>query len=526
MLISAVAPAGNQFRNFLDYTHWLDRSVLEPLRLANATLIEKALMPVCGELSALENDQEVCGRLFLEQLSEAARRVIITQDAEFARQQGLEVKQLFSIGSDIKVVDSEVYTTAQEVFATKKDKPIRDITGKDVSIGLDTEGQNIVVQWSDADNVSHQDPIPDLILLSPNREARRTTLVSIIDRLGPTAADFQSLLEEIDSRTLNHQEISMIFDECAHGVAATQASPIQKIHQGLPVDVTDLVPQSLSYFERFAGPNPDAQEPEFYFHDVLVPYRKALLSRDVQAGLDICCLGALRDDLTPGQWIPDLDDDAVWNARSSCHATSNPFSLLGALDVALYRQEDERFREFAATAVATLLDERFGQQKDLDIYSLLQMLYGFVLNRLNLLEKGATYPGYWKRMGAWMQAGLIARIMTEQSASIKIDDFQKWLQGNMTTAGTYTAFVQARQEPMLFTSHILLRNEILSRLYVLTSRHEREGRYVPRSEDISRARTQVLGLPGPLEGHKRPTEPLPQETVEKLRKKREDGTEL
>ncbi len=57
-------------------------------------------MSVCGELSALENDQEVCGRLFLEQLSEAARRVIITQDAEFARQHGLEVKQLFSIGSE------------------------------------------------------------------------------------------------------------------------------------------------------------------------------------------------------------------------------------------------------------------------------------------------------------------------------------------------------------------------------------------------------------------------------------------
>ena len=266
---------------------------------------------------------------------------------------------------------------------------------------------------------------------------------------------------------------------------------------------------------------------------MLVPYRKALLTRDVRAGLDICCLGALRDDLTPGQWITDLADDAVWDALSSCHATSNPFALLGALDVALYRQKDERFREFAATAVARLLDERFGQQEGLDIYRLLQMLYEFVLNRLNLLEKGATYPGYWKRMGAWMQAGLIARIMMDPSFSIEIDNFQKWLQDNITVTGGYADIVQARQEPMFLSGRILLRKEILGWLYLLTSRHEREGRHVPQSEDIVQMLTRtdehgqplVSGLPGPLEGHRRPTAPVPQEVTEKMGDTRTDGTE-
>ncbi len=135
-------------------------------------------------------------------------------------------------------------------------------------------------------------------------------------------------------------------------------------------------------------------------------------------------------------------------------------------------------------AIARLLEERFGQQDGLDIYSLLQMLYEFVLNRLNLLENGSTYPGYWKRMGAWMQAGLIAQAMTESSYSVKIDDFQQWLYSNMSAAGVYADFVQARQEPMLLAGRILLRNEILGRLHVLKSRHEREGRYVPKSQDI------------------------------------------
>ena len=515
------------------YTRWIEWAILKPLLPANIDLIKRGLIAICDWISALENDQEMYGSLFLEQLPEAARRVLIAQDAEFARQYGLETKQLFSIGPDITLVSSELCADAREVFATGRERSVQDIAGKDMEIGLDTGSQNIILKGSDARDISHQVQVPDLALLSPNREVRCRTLDTIISRLGPTATDFQELRDNIDSRELSDRELASIFEESAHSVAAFQVRLIDKIDQGLPVNVTDIIPQSLSYFERLAGPNPDAQEPESYFHDVLVPYRKALLNRDVRAGLYICCLGALRDDLTPGQWVADLTSDAVWEALSSYHANSTPFSLLGALDVALYRQEDERFREFAAMAIARLLEERFGQQDGLDIYSLLQMLYEFVLNRLNLLENGATYPGYWKRMGAWMQAGLIARAMTESSYSVKIDDFQQWLYSNMSAAGVYADFVQARQEPMLLVDRILLRNEILGRLHVLKSRHEREGRYVPKSQDIDQMLTQidecghplVYDLPGPLEGHRRPTDSVPQEVTEKIRDTWTDGGE-
>ena len=503
------------------YTRWLERSVLEPLRPANADLIEKALTSVCEGISAIENGQEVCGRLFLEQLPENARRLIIAQDVEFARRCGFVTDRAFSIGADIKLVNSKLFAAVREVFATKHESVVQDVAGKDVSVGLQGEDQHVIVKWAEGEKATQQAQMPDWALLSSNPEARRDALGTIIDRLGPTATDFRELLDSITSRQLTDQELATIFEESTNGVAVVQARLLQKIQQGSSVNVTDLVPQSLSYFERFVGPTPGTQEPESYFHDVLVPYRKSLLNRDVRAGLDICCLGALRDDLTPGQWMTDLDDDAVWEALSSCHATNNPFSLLGALDVALYRQEDERFCEFAAAAIAMLLDERFGQQHGLDIYSLLQMLYEFVLNRLNLLENVATYPGYWKRMGAWMQAGLIARITIEPS---EIDNLQKWLQSNMTAAGGYAGIVQARQEPMLLSGRILLWKEILGRLYVLTARHEREGRHVPKAEDIGQMLTQtdaheqplVSGLPGPLEGHIRPTAPVPQEVTEKM----------
>ena len=444
------------------YTNWIERSVLEPLRPANADITEKALTSVREAISALEKDQEVFGNRFLEQLPEAARSVVITQDAEFARRCGFETRRIFRIGTDINLVNREPFAAARVVLATNKERAVQGIAGKEVAIGLDMKDQNIVVKWSDPAGVSHQATIPQLALLSPKRETRIATLLSLIERFGPTAPDFQGLLKNLETREANHQELSAIFNESANGVAALQASLIQKINSGR-FSAIDVIPQSVSYFKRFAGPLPDAQDPESYVREVLVPHRKELLSRDLRGGLDICCLGALRDDLMPGQWIKTIDYDSLWGALSSCNAESNPFSLLGALDIALYRQGDHRFREFSANAVTTLLDEQLGQQDGPDIYRILQVFYDFVLNQINLLEKMSTYPGYWKRMCAWIQAGLIARALTRPSFSIEVDALQEWTLYNMTLAGAYARHLGARKDPMLFADLMMpqsLRSEI------------------------------------------------------------------
>ncbi len=500
--------------------------MLEPLRPANADITEKALTSVREAISALEKDQEVFGNRFLEQLPEAARSVVITQDAEFARRCGFETRRIFRIGTDIKLVNSELFSSAREVLATNKERAVQDIAGKEVAIGLDMKDQNIVVKWSDPAGVSHQATIPQLALLSPKRETRSATLFSLIERFGPTAPDFQGLLKNLETREANHQELSAIFNESANGVAALQASLIQKINSGR-FSAIDVIPQSVSYFERFAGPLPDARDPESYVREVLVPHRKELLSIDLRGGLDICCLGALRDDLMPGQWVKAVGNDTLWGALSSCNAENNPLTLLGALDVALYRQGDSRFLEFAAAAVRKLTDDRFEQVESTDIYTALHIFTDLVLNRINLLECGTRQPGYWKRMCAWMQAGLITRSLAMSRLECDTDSLRKWGHSEMPAAGAYAVLVDAVQEPMLLVQQILpqtLRNQILGRLRILKLRHESKGHQVPQSEDIDHALTRAkdrgqglaLEFSGPLEGHRGPTEPVPQEVTEKL----------
>ena len=185
-------------------------------------------------------------------------------------------------------------------------------------------------------------------------------------------------------------------------------------------------------------PNPGLHDGETYYREVLIPYRQGILKNNLEAGLDICLLGALLDDLAPGQWLTKHHDDVVWDAIAACHVRDNPFSLLGALDIALYRQTDARFAEFAAEAVRSLANEKCGDRDDLDSCALFCVLVKFVANRINLLENGARYPGHWKRMCAWIQAGVVLRALSRSSVSIDSSSLEQWTHGNMTAAGHWT----------------------------------------------------------------------------------------
>ena len=516
------------------YANWIERSILQRLRPANKDRVEMALDIARDVISSIDIDQSAYGNLFLEQLPEAVRQMMINRDAEFAEQCGYRSEPFFSIGTEIKLECNDLYKAAEEVITSKREKLIVDNEGNKLKVGIDEESLNIVVKRSDSKNAPQQFLMPHLTLLSPDRKTRLPGLNLIIHDLGPAVIDFQQLLEDIRSRKPSYQELFMLLDEATNGVMAFQAKMIHKIQHRMQLGVSDIIPESTSYFDRFAGPNPGSQEPETYFQETLASYRREILSSNFETGLDICCLGALRDDLSPGQWVVDIDNDTIWDALPSCHAKSNPFSLLGVLDIALYRQSDERFREFAAEAVIQLSDENFGQQDDRDFYKLLQTFADFVHNRINLLEDGVHYPGYWRRMSSWMQAGLIVRHMVEPTflddVINPVESFQEWTQGNMVASGVFAELIDARKEPRFFADRLtsnFLQVEILKRLQILKLRHESEGRHVPGSENIDLAinglrdngELVLLRLPGPLEGHRRPTETMPQEINQVLEDK-------
>ena len=510
------------------YADWVEASVLQPLRQANSDLIEEALIFLCDVISDLGDEAVHYGYWFLEQLPEALRQFLLARYPERAQLWGFVARRIFTLNTGISIIDHDLFGAAKDVFSGVEAVSIKSTSGIEVTVNLDAEDGGIALEYSGAESKTRT-MMPQLSLLSSDPAARTAALHSMLERFGPAVPDFGHLGHEIELREPEEHELSPVFHEASRGVATVQGSLLNKFRFGLDIDDEDIFPQNIDYFEKFAGPRPQTRDPELYIREALIPYRRTLLSRDLKRGFDICCLGALRDELCPGQWMSDFDDDVVWEALSECGADGVPIALLGALDVALHRQHDERFREYAEKAVAKLCDENFGQQEDIDIYRLLCTFTRFSFNRINLIENGARQPGFWKRMCAWMQAQFVARALLGTSAAIDVDSVEKWSMSSMALVGEYAELVDAREEPMLLFTERLprgdLRWEVLGRLVSLRARHSTEGRSVPRSEEIDRALERALEggnrikcfFPGPLEGHRRPDVPAPEELTKILK---------
>ncbi len=515
------------------YADWLDASALQPLRQANSDLIEEALISLCDMIPDLGDEAVHYGHLFLGQLPEALRQYLLARYPERAQLWGFMARRVFTLDTGISITDHDLFGAAKDVFSGVEAVSIRSISGNEVTVNLDAETGSIVLEYPAAES-STRTMMPQLALLSSDPSARTTTLRSMMERFGPTAPDFDHLGHEIELREPEEHELFPVFHEASRGVVAAQDSLLNKFRFGLYFGDEDILPRDIGYFEKFAGPRPQTRDPDLYIREVLIPYRTALLGRDLKRGLDICCLGALRDDLCPGRWMLDFDDDVVWEALSECGADGVPIALLGALDVALYRQHDERFRTYAEKAVAKLCDEEFSRQEGMDTYRLLWTFTRFSFNRINLIENGARQPGFWKRMCAWMQAQFVARALLTVSAAIDVDRVEEWSMSGMALVGTYAELVDAREEPMLLLTERLppvdLRWEVLGRLVSLRARHSKEGRSVPRTEEIDRAleRAQESGnwikcfFPGPLEGHLRPVVPTPEDLTKILKEAEPD----
>ena len=512
------------------YIDWIEQSVLQTVKPANANIIKEAVKAICDLISKLgDNEREIAAYLFLTHIPKSLHKIVWTLRPGLARQFGIRI---FDYGEGAKLAGNDIFSVAREVLLKKTPLPVRSIDGKDVLVSIDPEDGNLVLEWSSGDSPSPQRSKDErLLLLSPDPKTRAKTLADMIKRFGPTLPDFQSQLKEIETRDLENHELQEIFDEMLNGVVAIQSHLINKFYWK-SFNVTDIIPQSLRYFEQFGGPVPDGLEAESYIREVLVPYRKKLLKQDLQAGLDICCLGALRDGLLPGQWVADIDNDSLWEALSSCDVESNPFSLLGALDIALYRQDDKRFRDFSVETISNLAEGKFGQPEGTDIYGLLSIFAKLVLNRINLLEGGANQPGYWKLLHSLMQAGLITRTLIRSFSKIDTDSLLIWAFNNMVSAGFYAILADARQEPMLIilqqASTENLRNELIQRLALLKSRHEEKGNQFPKSEEIDQLLIQLTSpKPEQQEDRKQPKDQVLKNIIEKLAStKTEDSVPL
>lgn len=503
------------------YKSWIEGRLLSMLRPVHGSTIVAARDAVREALDSSDDVSALLGNLFLKQLPENLSNGVLSQHPDFAERCGFRLQQSITVegvGIDVPVL----FKAVRRAFRTGKPVELADTKGaKRLSIVADIESGEVAVTW-DENGHERGARIPTLGILAPSKEARIRALEEARRRYGPTF-DLSPFVRRAEKRALDAKQASVVLEEGARGVAWWQRGLADKIREGVGVTIEDFVPPDVSYYERFCGPDPRGKEREKYVRDVLIPYRRTLLERNLAQGLQICLLGALRDDLSPGEWTRSADREGIWGVLSSGLPTRTPFWLLGALDTALYHLEDPRFREFAAEAVGMLLDENLKRDEAPDIYEVFGVFRDVIRTGVAPIEGFYGRPPYWRRVCVLMQAGLICHL-TPSSARPNLAALRDWTEKNQSAAAYITEMAGLSDDPVRLpepTSVALIRAEVLARLNLMQKRHQGNGRALPRGDRIAPelaasgllGPSMTTGFPGPLDRHVVPVQQVEPEVV-------------
>ena len=507
------------------YIKWCMDSVLPLFQCANPNIIDEALDLIAEFISDNEQCDAACGQMFINQLPISLTNRLLKRRLALGDKWGFSMNHLISFDSGPSISINGLIECTRRAYAAGMDIQFTDDSGWRGTVALDQESNSVSIRWTDEHDRQRTMSMPHLTLLCPVANLRVNAAQSIIRFLGATFRDMRQLSDDIVSRTATDEEVRRVSNEFSNGMKSLHEKLHWKVIYRKDISVDDVVPPSMGYFEQLVGPCARDSRPDNFVQDVIIPYRKGLLSLDLKSGLEIACLGFLSDSLGPGEWVKDFSNDDVWDAFSGFDYSASPFVLLAGLDVALYRQEDTRYQELATSAVNALSDRSFGRSDSFDIYEALHLAIELVENSISTLDSGAIRPVYWRRMAAWMQAALFVGYLASNGLSENMVALREFSTSNMTVAGRYARTAAARVEPLAFAARVtpdLLHTYLMERLMLLKLRHERLGHVVPTPETSNLVadnqgaseEARILGIPGPLDGHRMPTKHLPPELVE------------
>jgi len=435
------------------------------------------------------------------------RSRVLSDEAFTSQYDGPLSASVMTIGGKHTFDQRKLLAAVRTVVVGGEPQTLRDLSGSKVIVAC--ENGTVTLTESGKDESSPSFKLPELLVLSARSGDRTDALRRLMTYFGPARPDFFQLENAAQNRQLTDEEVSTLMKERCEGFTACRANLTKKA-QGDQIQVHDLVPESLRYYEGFCGPVPQVADPEEYLKAVLPSVRQQQLTRDLTGGLEICLLGALRDDLMPGSWTLNISDDALWGALQAIDHPTNPFVALGKLDIALTRLHDHRYETLAADMLGQLCQDTLLRPDQVDGYELLPLFAQLTLNQLNQTEGGALHPPFWKRLCAWMHAGLMVHSFSQ--GQLKMEPLHDWIENHRSWPGIYAELLDLCREPMYLAgqfSRAGLRKEIIGRLMILKVRTEAAGRSIPRSEDIEAAVSRLTregdplawAMPGPLDGH-------------------------
>jgi hypothetical protein len=383
-------------------------------------------------------------------------------------------------------------------------------TKKGKSVRLERTSQGVKVYFTDKNEQEQTALISEFSLLDPDPAIRINAYRLMQKEYWPALLGSDKWLTILDSRPLVEAELDLLLEATDSCPKHVYKKIDQKWRSG-SINVLDLIPSSIPYYECLIGPPPFALEVDQWISQQLLPYHRLLLDNDLVSGLAFALPTSLHGDITVNHITVHRSNDDMWNAIQEIGQIDTPFALLGVLQIALPRSSDERFKTLAAAVIERLCAPELIGRDGIDTYKLMAPLLALCIRWINIQEGFLRIPPYWRRVAAFLHCHFLLDIL--RSRKIDLERFPAWCNDSMTHEMIVAELLDMQKEPMwrsLELTPISLRSEVMGRLSLLALEAEANNSDVPNLEFIHSTISE-LGLAGilrtqfcgPLEGHLR-----------------------
>lgn len=387
---------------------WLEREVLSPLIDVEPDLLDD-IAAVSSEMleqwldSNVGREEVVAG--LLDNAVLPALRDAIARNAAVSARLGVRSLTVWEIDG-LRVTEASILEAARDCLS---EPPPRTVEVPGTGLLLENADQELLLREA-GQHARWMVDLTPLKVLSGGAAQRAAGIQYLRGSLAPWGLAYASLLEELSARSASESEASSLLSECGKGPRGTFEALRLKVQSGQG-RWPDLIGPTLGFLERAYAPDPGDMSLEAYAAGPLTAHRQQLLRDDYCAGLEFVLRGAVDESVTPFELIAEASDDLLWQAITSANPSTDPYSLLAALEVALSRQHDRRFVEFAESAVDRLTSPQFDRPDGTDGYQLFALAAAHLAGALARLPGGPNRAPYWRRFVALTHAGMVLRLL-------------------------------------------------------------------------------------------------------------------
>jgi len=507
------------------HADWIENSLLVPLSFASAGVLDRVAANTRQRIEAwtqqaLPEYRDALGNYMIRIQPDSIRARLIA-DRDLIARYGVVVDSWLSLAGTPPVRREELWNAVRGTFGDGTARRLTSRFGEVVDVGM--EGRLVCLSYERAAGERHSVAPEQLQVMSPDPVVRQEAIASIVKNLGPTGPERSAWQSLVESGPLDDVLMERLSSEIGAAVPTFLGRIAVAMADG-SLTAHALIPDDMRYYEALCGPKPGMTPQEQHLREAFVQYRRRLIDRAPVAGLQMCLAMCVRDDLS---CVPlwDGSRDQLWSSFEQIDVRSSPFTMIGALDLALNNAEDPRFAGFADKLIGELCGPELLRSDGTDIYSVLPNLALMVNDCVRVVPGMSEQPVWWRRLCAWTHLSIVCQMLREVPLP---PEFPAWCASQATEPARVSRLLELRDNPASQPgdmSRYQIRSEILGRVAQLRARFAGRGFSDSGSGGVLDQALAALPVPasyifpGPLEGDRRPQISLaqfPEETRERF----------